>query len=742
MNSKIQSTLKAGLFSLTADSSESIADAGDTSVKSTGIKFIVTIFLSFSSLFLQAQTDSVLKISTLGELSIEELMNVKVVTASRSEQKISEAPSTMLVITAQQIKERGYEELDDALRDIPGLDLVHLSVQFPSIRTFRGMYGDENRRILFMIDGIIENSIIGGFEMGGPAYSLHNVERIEIIWGPGSALYGANAFSAVINMITFKGGDINGLKFQRGFGSYNTSLEKAMFGVKKSNLELSFSGSLFRTDGPRYTNRDPNYSNAYVDNAWSFNGNMSYTYKKNKTTLGFRAFDTPSGLGTHTNSPTQLLGLPSQGNGNTGELGSLSSSIRGEKAALWAPFTRTVFIQNEFASNQKFSVFSRVYYRETGLSDRSYTYSTIDGKVVNRTLRAHYSNRIAGEISTNYIVNKFHNFFAGVQLFQDNLELDYRGVNPDSRIDTINYIPITNIFSTYKPRKFIIQNNIGAYAQYVINTTFLNKTNFTIGGRYDDNSVYGSIINPRLGLVNKPNKKTTLKLLFGTAFRAPTNAELYNTAPIRIANPDLKPEKIKTYEVNYIYMFSEFFIMQTNLFHNDLTNIIVADIPIGGGFTQNQNAGSATVYGLETKMDIVFTKYFSSFLNFTYQEGKQNNGIIESNIPNIAKVKGNIGLSVNLAQLINISVIANWVGDRSVPSTNPLGKVDGYFITNLVISTKKIFDNRVSASLNIRNLFNQTYLDPGIRSADGNLFSTALEQPGINELFKISVNIF
>ncbi len=698
--------------------------------------FSLTYYLS------NAQEDSVLNTSKFYDLSLEELMNIKVVTASGSEQKISEAPSTMLVITAQQIKERGYEELDDALRDIPGLDLVHLSVQFPTIRTFRGMYGDENRRILFMIDGIIENSIIGGFEMGGPAYSLHNVERIEIIWGPGSALYGANAFSAVINIITSKGGDINGLKFQRGFGSYNTSLEKAVFGIKKSNLELSFSGSLFRTDGPRYTNRDPNYSNAYVDNAWSFNGNISYTYKRFITTFGFRAFETPSGLGTHSNSPTQLLGIPSQGNGNTGELGSLSSTIRGEKAALWDPFARTVFIQSEFTANQKFSAFSRVYYRETGLSDRSYTYSTVDGKVVNRTLRAHYSNRIAGEITANYILNKFHNFFTGVQLYQDNLELDYRGVNPDNRIDTINYIPITNIFSTYKPREYIIQNNIGAYVQYVLNTTFLNKTNFTIGGRYDNNSIYGSIINPRLGLINKPNEKITIKLLFGTAYRAPTNAELYNRAPIRIANPDLKPEKIRTYEVNYIYTHSKYFIMQTNLFHNDLSNIIISDIPIGGGMTQNQNAGTAIINGLETKMDIIFTKYFSSFLNFTYQEGKQNNGMIESNIPNIAKVKGNLGVSIKLVKLLNISLIANWVGARSVPETNPLGKVDGYFLTNLVISTKKLFDNRVSASLNIRNLFNQTYLDPGIRSADGNLFSTALEQPGINGLFKISLILF
>jgi outer membrane receptor for ferrienterochelin and colicins len=684
-----------------------------------------------------------LSFDNLEKLSLEELMNVEVVTASGSKQKIAEAPSTMIVITSAQIIERGYEELDDALRDIPGLDLAHLSVQFPTIRTFRGMYGDENRRILFMIDGIIENSIIGGFEMGGPAYSLHNVERIEIIWGPGSALYGANAFSAVINVVTKKGADINSLNFQKGFGTFNTSFEKLMLGIKRSNLELSLSGSLFSTDGPRYTNRNPQYSNAYVDKAWSFNGIISHTYKKFKTTLGFRAFETPSGLGTHSNSPTQLLGLPSPGNGNTGELGSLSSPIRGEKAALWQPFSRTAFIQNEFVANEKFSVFSTVQYRETGLSDKSYAYSTIDGKVVSKNFRAHYSNRVAGEISATYALNENHKFLTGAQVSQDNVELDYRGVNPDNRIDTINYIPLTNIFATYKPRKYIIRNNIGVYGQYQLTTTFLRRTNLTIGGRYDNNSIYGTTVNPRLGLINQPNEKITFKLLFGTAYRAPTNAELFNTAPIRIPNPDLKPEKIKTYELNFIYLPSKkFYALQTNVFFNDLSNIIVADVPVAGGKTQNQNVGTASTYGLEAKLDIFFAKQFSSFINYTYQDGKQNNGSTEVNMPNIAKNKGNIGFSVLLAERFSVSLVSNWVGVRSVAETNPLGKVDGYFVTNLVISAKKLFDNRVSASFNIRNLFNQTYYDPGIRAADGNLFSTVLEQPGINGLFKITVSIF
>ena len=178
------------------------------------VKLLLLTLFYLTSLWLQAQEESVQKSANLSELSLEDLMNIKVVTASGSEQTVSEAPSTMMVITAQQITERGYEQLDDVLRDIPGVDLVHAYGQAPTFITFRGMYGDENKRMLIMIDGIVENSLMGGYEMAGPAYSLHNVERVEIIWGPASALYGANAFSAVVNMITKKGAEINGLQYQ------------------------------------------------------------------------------------------------------------------------------------------------------------------------------------------------------------------------------------------------------------------------------------------------------------------------------------------------------------------------------------------------------------------------------------------------------------------------------------------------------------------------------------------------
>jgi len=717
--------------------------SGNASSPYRYLKFFIVVLSCFLSHWVHAQTDPILTISSLKKMSLEELLNIQVVTASGMEQKISEAPSTMLVITSQQITERGYQQLDDVLRDIPGVDLVHVYGQAPTFITFRGMYGDENRRLLFMIDGIVENNINGGYEMAGSAYSLHNAERIEIIWGPASALYGANAFSAVINVITKKGADINGLQYQKGYGSFDTSVENILLGVSKSNIELTLSGSRFSTDGPRFANRHPRYNNSYVDNAISFNGNIIYTLKNIKTTLGARFYQTPAGWGEITQSPSKLLGFPLQGNDNTGNGGVMQSDFNGEKASLVETFARTAFLQTEYTPNTKFTLLIRGQYRETGVSDKSYTYANSPGRsFLSRSIFAYDANRIKGEVSANYDFTQHHSLSGGVQISQDNLERGLRGTIPDAKFDTIENIPVTNIHAIFKTREFTIQNNLGAYLQYVQHTKILKKTDLTLGGRYDDNSVYGTTINPRLGLVNQPHEKITFKLLYGSAFRAPTNFELYTASGSRIASPDLKPERIHTYELNVIYTPIKTLLVQANLFQNDLTDIIIQEIPVDNGKYQSQNVGTATIKGLEAKLDIIPSNAFSAFLNFTYQEGTQNNGIIRSDIPNIAKMKGNMGVSIPVAELLNINLIENWVGKRSVPLTNPLGSVSEYFSTNLAVSTNSLFNDHLRASLTIRNLLNRKFYDPGIRAADGNYYPTVVDQPGINVLFKIAVSVF
>ncbi len=678
------------------------------------------------------------KALTLSGLSLDKLMNIQVVTASGYLQTTEEAPSTITVITDQQIKERGYEQLEDALRDIPGIDMIHINGYAPTLIYFRGMYGAENLRALLMIDGIVENDIIGSNDMAGPAYSLHNVDRIEIIWGPASALYGANAYGGVINIITKKGNDINGLHIEKGYGTFNTSFEKFDMGAKKANLEYSLAGTLYSTDGPSFKNRDPQYHASFVDKAYSVLGSVSFISDCNKTTIGFRNYRTPMGWGTYSNSPTTYLGLPAQGNQNSGVLGVITRDFMGENPGVDDSYLNTYYIQNEFCSSKNFNFLARLTYRETGTADDSYIYITIDGKRLIHANIATYSNRISGEFSANYSLSDKQRFSAGLQYTQDNVEHGARRSTFDSSLYIINgRDTLTNLNSVFLPRIYDIRTTFGSYLQYVLNTNLLGKTNFTAGVRYDYNSYFGSSANPRLVIVNQPDEKFTFKLQFGTAFRAPTNLEITQVP----STFTLKTEKIRTYEANAIYVFSKRIKMQLNVFNNNLTDVII--LSNLSGFIANKNPGKINVTGMEGNFDLFFSKYLSGNVNFTYQDTRGENLIthVQRSVSAIAHIKGNAGITAYINDAFIINLTGNYVGKRPTPLTDPFGPVPGYFLTNCNISTGKLFNKNITASFNIHNIFDVKWLDPGFRTADGFLYSTVLEQPGRTCLIKISVDL-
>jgi iron complex outermembrane receptor protein len=688
---------------------------------------------------LLAQNDTS-TVNSLLNLSLEELMNIKVVTASGYLQTTAEAPSTIQVISAEQIKDRGYEQLEDVLRDVPGIDLIHINGYAPTLIYFRGMYGAENLRALLMIDGMVENNILGSNDVAGPAYSLHNVQRIEIIWGPASALYGSNAFGGVINIITKKGKDIEGLYAEKGFGTFNTSTEKISLGLRRSKFEFSAAGSMYSTDGPKFTNRDPNYNGSYVDKAYSFNAALSYFAKNSKITTGYRTYKTPMGWGTYANSPTTYLRLPAQGNNNVGVIGILSSNIRGERPGLDKTYLRTLYAEYEYKPNEKLSLLSRFAYRETGIAEDSYVYVTVDGTKLIRARVASASNRVFGEASVSYFPSANHRFYAGIQLNQDNVEQGTRQTTFDATVYLIDgRDSVTNLRAVFLPRQYDIRNNFGSYLQYALTSSIFGKTNFTFGCRYDRNSYFGDAISPRIAVTSQPTEKLVFKLHAGKAFRAPTNLEIHSTPAS--GNFQLKQEKILTYELNTIYTVSKKIKIQLNGFHNDLSNVIF----LGNlsGLSPDKNPGAIRITGAEVVLDMIIAKNATGFANFTYQDGESKNLVTGNSgrTPGVARFKANAGFTSNLDNILTLTLSGNYVGKRPVPRTNPYGPVKGYCLANFNISSKPIFKDRITAGIAIHNLFNTQWLDPGFRTADGTLYATVLEQAGITGLFKICVNL-
>jgi iron complex outermembrane receptor protein len=412
-------------------------------------------------------------------------------------------------------------------------------------------------------------------------------------------------------------------------------------------------------------------------------------------------------------------------------------------------------LQTEFTANPKLSITARATYRETGLGDKSYVYLSIDTNFAPGIDTAHiyrvptynYSNRTKGEISAVYAPFENHKIYGGIQYFQDNLETGNRGEILDTNKYNVNGIPVTNLYPVMLKRKFTIRNNFGSYLQYTVSTKLLHETSFTAGLRYDYNSDYKNPFSPRLAIVNQPIDKLTLKILYGTAFRAPTPTEV-NAQITSYGSKAVDPEKVSTYELNVIYNPTSAFLIQVNGFDNELKNIYVLNSLIGGGFGTKQSLGRASIFGGEAHVDVFPAKMFSGFINLTYQKGRQTDLSTGNtfDIPNLPNYKGNIGIIYH-GELFTLTLIGNWIGERSLPKSNPYGadkgyKMDEYFLTNAVLTTKRFFNDRVNASINVKNIFNVHYLEPGIRTADGILYSTVLEQPGINGVLKISVTLF
>ncbi len=171
---------------------------------------------------------------TLSKMSLEELMNVKVVTASKKSERIDEAPNVMYVIDEEEIRNKGFRTLRDVLVTIPGFGVFHRDLQF--VGQVRGIAPNENEKMTFMINGHTINQVTEPEILNGPI-NLDNVKRIEIIVGPGSVLYGPETLTSIVNIITKKT-DKNELSLSAG--SYNNYSGTSSFGKKWDDKRYVF----------------------------------------------------------------------------------------------------------------------------------------------------------------------------------------------------------------------------------------------------------------------------------------------------------------------------------------------------------------------------------------------------------------------------------------------------------------------------------------------------------------------
>ena len=252
-------------------------------------KSILLLFL-FTSYLSQAQEESD---STIFDMSLEELLNLDVTTASQTSEKLDEAPANIIVITKEQIRTRGYTNLQEIMEDIPEVEIQKNSAsEFSNIYTIRGVSGNE--KFIIMQDGIRISSHTGTPHAINENFSILHAERVEVVLGPASALYGVDAFSGVVNIITQKIDGDNFASYSSSYGSFNSTENSLLIGQKFSDdVSLLINSSYSTSSNPNFTELNKQ-DYAWYHDQYLTNGNLLFPNGDTTTVDNIETYDVSS----------------------------------------------------------------------------------------------------------------------------------------------------------------------------------------------------------------------------------------------------------------------------------------------------------------------------------------------------------------------------------------------------------------------------------------------------------------
>ena len=583
----------------------------------------------------------------LATATIEDLMNIVVTTPSRAPEGIGAAPARVQVVTAAQIERRGYRSVLDVLKDLADfkVDLAG-NVDYPAQLAVQGTSGAN--LVILLLDGIRVSSPTNEPLPMMANYPVHNARQVEIVYGPASALYGADAFSAVINIISKDATESPGLALASSVGQYGLYNQTASYGVRLApNVTLMLSGQFLY-------DRQPDLPRFYPE---AFGGVQTQHTGQFSTIFGPMTSSRP--VSPAYEIPTSAHSL--QARLQAGGL-DLSLFENGSRISTAPPLTpdNTVYNAAAFSENRLF-VASGSYTREIGrvtsTSTLMFSRHELDPDSgywnvftnMEKSFKYAYGSMTKAEQQLSWkptpsiamtTGGTFERFFAIPQGADLTAPSESRLV-PGTILGT-------NILDRFVKLQYA---NTGAYAQmqYVPRP----RVTMTIGARGDYNSRYGATFNPRLGMVARPTDGTTLKVLYGTAFLAPSpfqaythwgsfystdGGKTYASNYWHVPNPDLEPQQKRTVEANILQTLGTDFQVSGSVFYSRFSNLIQAsdaDQSYAGlyrGWPVDYidfavNGGRALAYGASLGLEFLRTfgpaRYFEAHATAALANGRE-----------------------------------------------------------------------------------------------------------------------
>ncbi len=681
---------------------------------------IFTLIFCFTSI----ATVKADEIDTYLSLTPAELGEISVSIATGSTQPIFQSAAVTSVVTAQQIKAMGATELHEILETIPGL---HVSIQentYDYIYTMRGIRNSANSQVLVLLDGNRFSVPFQGRAVTGLRLPVENIQKIEVIRGPGSAMYGADAFAGVINILTKKTKDIDGSIIGGRVGNWDSQSIWAQHGSHLGDWDIAASlqyehstgddkriiisdsqsifDSLLGTDashapGPMQTQFE----------SWNAHLNL----QRKHWDIGFWAFNGESGVRAGGAAALDLHGMAD----TQQYLGSIKYSSK-DWFDDWEFLAHTNYLYADFQTNplQLFPNNSLLPIAENGnLSlDPSTGLTLFPNGVKDKLGRTQQIPSI--ELSSIY------------QGFQDH-RLRFQAGYRYEKIETREAKNIgTGVLSGAPPPAIA-----DGVLTYVTNTEFVYLPNssrsiwslaiqdvwhlaqnlhLTTGLRFDHYSDFGATFNPRIALVWDINKQLTSKLLYGRAFRAPNFTELgIKNNPVLQGNPDLKPEIINTVELAFDYRPLQSFRTALNLYYYSIKDLINSEFPNSSEGFLVQNNGHQKGYGLEFEWNWQLHEQFIINGNYAWQDAHHN--FENHSVPGVPKHQFYIASQWEFLPKWSFQSQIKWIGKRENEPGDTRKNLKAYETVDLTLRGKKIFSH-LNLTASVRNIFNKHAREP------------------------------
>jgi iron complex outermembrane receptor protein len=635
--------------------------------------------------------------------------------AAKRQLPLKKSPAIATIITAEEIKNMGARNLMDALKTLPtiGVSIDEFGRHMVEVR---GIRTTTSEKILLMIDGHRLNESYTGSAFANLFHDLpvENIKQIEIIKGPGSALYGANAFVAVINIVTKDADDTDGVKITAEGGSFGTKRANILGGKSLGEIEISGAIDYLNTDGPRLlvesdrlsathplVTRTPGKTDTSLEKSDVFikavYGDFAlkghYMTKKGGAYIGFNYALTDGNKKRYDNYWLELSHYKE-----------LSEDVSIKSKAYFDQFVLD-------------SIFELMPEGFPNFPDGM----TANTKLKNRALGAEMQMDI-GLFKDNILLLGM--MYENIRQFDVRL---YANFNPLNNAPLDSYQDVSSIGNFQKDARREI------WAIFLQDEWAIRENlNLTAGVRYDHYSDFGGTLNPRASLVWEPLKNLDVKFLYGQAFRAPNFKELYDqNNRFSLGNPNLKPEKIKTYEVALGYRLGNI-RFEANTFLSKITALIDRDTSLSPPVWTNR--GGAEIKGIEIGLtgNYMPSNYWK--LSYIYQEPKDI--VTKQRLPYVPSQRATASLNYALSRHINSHINVLWTGPRPRAAGDPRAKMPSYTTVDLAMVVKNIYKN-LEIKGSVHNLFDKRYKDPDTSGAL-QLIPNDFPREGISALVTVS----